>query len=222
MPHLPLSSRVPVRSPCRRNLWSRNCPGVAGGWDPASSRPSSLSSYLLLAFHLPSGSIAPLPLEESPTLPRVSSRSFHPLSRADPLAFVFDTSSSLLYGRGILKRVGPCAHNPPGLQPERIGPWETDHPNSTPRFLHLAFRARGSERLLLTARCENIPVKRVGKRAWSLSQRQPQISKAFSLPLRKRDDRASARQEGVWFSFWRLSRLLVVEEFPGWLMKIAL
>lgn len=76
-PH-PRFLRIPERSPCRRSLWNRSCLGVAGGWDPASSLPSSLSPYLLLAF-------------SPPRLNRTSFSSFlSPLSNADPLVFVFN------------------------------------------------------------------------------------------------------------------------------------
>lgn len=195
MPHLP--SSVPVRSPCRRSPWSRSCPGVAGGWDPASSRPSSLSPYLPLASSPTLGlNRTSLSLGESLDSPlRLSALLSHPPSRADPLVFVFDTSSSLLYGRGILKRVGPCTRNPPGLQPERIGPWEIATPR---RRLHLPFRARGRERLRSRLRdAKNSSWKSRRTHVALVSQRQSWISTAQPLPLRKKDDRARRTRREV-------------------------
>lgn len=149
-------------------------------------------------------------MKSPPTLPRASPRSFHPLSRADPLVFVFDTS--FLYGRGILKRVGPCAHNPPGLQPERIGPWETDHFNAPPLP---AFRAWEEARGCCRPRDAKIF-------QWkeSVNARGPRPSdnpgyQSRSLYSFAKETIARAHAGKLWFSFWRLSRLLVVEGSPG-------
>lgn len=175
------SSRIPVRSPCRRSLWSRNCPGVAGGWDPASFRPSSLSPYLLLAFSPPLGLNRTSSSRRVPDSPSCLSLLLSPpFARRSPRLCL---RHELLYGRGILKRVGPCAHNPPGLQPERIGPWEIDRLNTALPLS--AFRVRGSERLLSTARCKNIPVKRAGECAWPSSQRQPGYQRSSFYPFAK-------------------------------------
>ena len=83
---------VPGRNPCRRNPWSRSCPGGAGGWDPASSLPSFLFpfSFLLGSRCASSLCLSPLRGAFSPSL------CYQP-----PLSF----TSFLLHGRGILKRV---------------------------------------------------------------------------------------------------------------------
>lgn len=215
----PPSSRVPVRSPCRRSLWSRSCPGVAGGWDPASFRPSSLSPYLPLAFSPPLNRT--FPFRRVPDTPsRLSSLLSPPVSRADPPSSLSSTRASRSsHGRGILKRVGPCAHNPPGLQPERIGPWETDRlanathrVSSPPAWLSVRQEARGRPR---PCDAKIFPWKEPAYARGPCPNNNPGYQRHSLHPLRKRDDRARAHAGKLWFSFRRLSRLLVVEGSPG-------
>lgn len=88
--HLVFPLVLPEQSPCRRSPWSRSCPRVAEGWDPVNTLPSSLSSYLLLAFSTLGFNHTSLPKREwererLPILPRASPRFVRPLSRANPL-----------------------------------------------------------------------------------------------------------------------------------------
>lgn len=209
----PFAPRVPERSPCRRNLWSRNYPGVAGGWDPASSLPSSLSPYRPLAFSPPpQGLNHTYPLGEVLSSPSRLSSFLPPPSRTNPLVFVSSTSSSLLYGRGILKRVGPFAHNPPGLQPERIGPWKTDRLNtiaSSSLLFHPLESCERKRRLLSTARCENTSVKK-SRQARDFLPYNFQILDIKGIPfIPSREIIARARAGKLWVLFRHSSQLLV-------------
>lgn len=139
----PRFTRIPEQSPCRRSLWNRSCLGVAGGWDPASSLPSSLSPYLPLAFP-PPGSTAP-PSRRVPDSPSRFSSSPSPLSNADPLVFVFNELLAPLR-TGNSKEGGPLRTQSTGFAAWKNRSLKDRSPQR--HLLYLSF-AREEERIAL-------------------------------------------------------------------------
>lgn len=156
-----LSRCLPEQSPCRRSLWNRSCPGVAGGWDPASSLPSSLSPYLPLAFSPPR--LNRTSLSESQgvpdSLPRNSPRSFRSFHPPRPLVFVFDEllapprTGNSKEGRSLrTQSTGVCSLKESALERQI----------ASAILIASSFTCLSREKkrgLLSTARCENISLK---------------------------------------------------------------
>lgn len=181
------SSRVPVRSPCRRSLWSRSCPGVAGGWDPASFRPSSLSPYLPLAFSPPLGLNRTSPsrrvLDSPSRLSSLLSPSFAPTPSS-----LSSTRTPLRPGNS--KEGGPLCTQSTGFAAWKNRPLRDRLPQHRASSAYLS-RERKREAAKYS--------REKSRRTRVLVPTTTRISKEFLLPLRKRDDRASTRREAMIF-----------------------
>lgn len=139
---------------------------------------------------------------------------FAPLARRPP-RLCLRRAPRPLYGRGILKRVGPCAHNPPGLQPERIGSSRTDRLNAIASSTCVcSSRARGSGRSRENTPCEKSR-RTCAAVLLSMTTFRLRISKAVPFTPAAKNDRVNTRREAVIF----ISTLISIASRTGDLGK---